>query len=223
MQDMDISTVVFALLAAFVVWKLRSVLGERSGDEPASRDRPKPMRQSDAPANANAPSDLPASSGDGSPGGAADPAAAAGLEQIVSADPSFRPDQFLEGAKSAYEMIISAFAAGDRQILKDLLSREVLDSFAAAISERETRGHTVQTTFVSIDRARIEDAQVRGRTGQVTVRFESKLITATRDRDGTVVDGSPDRVADVIDVWTFARELGSRDPNWRLVATEAVG
>jgi predicted lipid-binding transport protein (Tim44 family) len=87
--------------------------------------------------------------------------------------------------------------------------------------ERERRGERVETTFVSIDKADIIGVEVRGTNGQVTVRFLSKLITATRDASGNVVDGSPDTVVDVTDVWTFARTLGSRDPNWQLVATEA--
>jgi predicted lipid-binding transport protein (Tim44 family) len=118
-------------------------------------------------------------------------------------------------------MIVTAFANGDRKTLKDLLSRDVYDGFERAIVERERRGEKVETTFVSIDRADIAAVEVRGTSAQITVRFLSKLITATRDAAGAVVDGSPDVVVDVTDVWTFARTLGSRDPNWQLVATEA--
>ncbi len=220
MQEIDISTVVFALLAAFVVWKLRSVLGERADHDQQSRDKARPA---DA-ANGNAPialSSTRASEGSNKEAEDLDPALSKGLEQIAIADPGFSKALFLNGAKGAYEMVISAFAAGDRQTLRDLLSKDVLESFTAAIADREQRGQTVVTTFVSIDNAEIKDVQVRGRTAQVTVQFQSKLITATKDRDGSVVDGSPDKVVDVVDVWTFSRELGSRDPNWRLVATEA--
>jgi predicted lipid-binding transport protein (Tim44 family) len=101
------------------------------------------------------------------------------------------------------------------------LSREVYDGFDAAITEREKRGETVETRFVSIDAADITAAELRGRTAQVTVRFHSKLITATRDKNGNVIDGSAERVTDITDVWTFARDVSSRDPNWKLVATEA--
>jgi predicted lipid-binding transport protein (Tim44 family) len=118
-------------------------------------------------------------------------------------------------------MIVNAFAEGDRRTLKNLLSREVFEGFESAIGEREKRGETVDSKFVSIDKADIVAADLRGRTAQLTVRFHSKLITATRDRSGNVIDGSAEKVTDVTDVWTFARDTGSRDPNWRLVATEA--
>ena len=118
-------------------------------------------------------------------------------------------------------MNVTAFAQGDRRTLKDLLSRDVYEGFERAITERERRGETVETTFVSIDKAEMAGAELQGKTAQIVVRFLSKLITATRDASGNVVDGSPETVADVTDVWTFARTLGSRDPNWQLVATEA--
>lgn len=119
-------------------------------------------------------------------------------------------------------MIVLAFAAGDRATLEPLLARDVFDSFSAAITDREGRGHKVETTFVSMEKALIADAQMRGRTAQVAVKFQPQLITVTRDRDGAIVDGSTDHVADVTDLWTFARDINSRDPNWRLVATETV-
>jgi predicted lipid-binding transport protein (Tim44 family) len=143
------------------------------------------------------------------------------LNEIARAEPSFDAATFLEGAKAAYEMIVTAFAQGDRRILKDLLSKEVYEGFERAITERERRGEKVETTFVSIDKAEMAGAEIHGKTAQIVVRFHSKLITVTRDAAGAVVDGSPDAVVDVTDVWTFARTLGSRDPNWQLVATEA--
>jgi predicted lipid-binding transport protein (Tim44 family) len=105
--------------------------------------------------------------------------------------------------------------------LKNLLSREVYDGFEAVIRERETRGETAESRFVSIDTTDITAAELRGRTAQLTVRFVSHLVTVTRDRSGNVVEGNPDKVTDVTDIWTFARDLSSRDPNWKLVATEA--
>jgi predicted lipid-binding transport protein (Tim44 family) len=104
--------------------------------------------------------------------------------------------------------------------LRDLLAKDVYDSFASAISDRESRGETVDTTFVSIDRTSLEEAQLRGSTAQITVRFQSKLITSTRDRAGAIIDGNSDKVVDMVDIWTFARDTASRDPNWLLVATE---
>ena len=105
--------------------------------------------------------------------------------------------------------------------MRDRLSKEVYDSFDSVIRDRESRGETAETRFVSIDSAEMTGAEVRGRMAQITVRFVSQLVSTTRDKSGNVIDGSPDRVTDVTDVWTFARDVTSRDPNWKLVATEA--
>ena len=116
---------------------------------------------------------------------------------------------------------MTTFDEGDRRQLRGLLSREVFDGFDAAITERENRGETAETRFVSIDGATITAAELRNRNAQITIRFVSKLISATRDRGGTVIDGNAEKVTDVTDVWTFARDVTSRDPNWKVVATEA--
>jgi predicted lipid-binding transport protein (Tim44 family) len=146
---------------------------------------------------------------------------ATGLDAIAGADAAFDAKHFIAGARAAYEMIVNAYAEGDRRTLKGLLAREVYDGFDAAISEREKRGETVENRFVSVDEAEITQAELRGRTAQITVRFHSQLVSATRDKNGNVVDGSAERVSDVTDIWTFARDTSSRDPNWKLVATEA--
>jgi predicted lipid-binding transport protein (Tim44 family) len=146
---------------------------------------------------------------------------AAGLDAIVAADPGFDAKHFIAGARAAYEMIVTAFAEGDRRQLRNLLSREVYDGFDAAIGERERRSETAESRFVSIDGSTLTAAELRARTAQVTVRFVSKLISVTRDRAGAVIDGNAEKVTDVTDVWTFAREVSSRDPNWKVVATEA--
>jgi predicted lipid-binding transport protein (Tim44 family) len=116
---------------------------------------------------------------------------------------------------------VTAFAAADRRTLRGLLSREVYDGFDAAIRERESRGEIVETRFVSIDKADMIGAELRGRAAQITVRFVSQLVSVTHHRSGAVIEGSPDKVTDVTDVWTFARDVAGRDPNWKLVATEA--
>jgi predicted lipid-binding transport protein (Tim44 family) len=146
---------------------------------------------------------------------------AAGLDAIVAADDSFDPAHFLTGARSAYEMIVTAFAEGDRRNLRNLLSRDVYEGFETAINEREKRGEHAETRSVSIDQAEIVGAEMRNRAAQVTVRFVSKLVSVTRDRNGAAIEGNPDGVTDVTDVWTFSRDTSSRDPNWKLVATEA--
>ncbi|WP_137388397.1 Tim44/TimA family putative adaptor protein [Rhodoligotrophos defluvii] len=148
-------------------------------------------------------------------------AAAAGLDAIARADASFTPKGFLEGARAAYEMIVVAFAEGDRLTLRNLLSKDVFDGFSAALDEREREGLVNETTFVGIDQATITDARLVGRQASVTVRFASQLITTIKNRAGDVVDGDPKKIRDVVDVWTFSRDVKSRDPNWSLVATEA--
>jgi predicted lipid-binding transport protein (Tim44 family) len=147
---------------------------------------------------------------------------AKGLMAIVKSDPSFDPEQFLEGAKSAYEMIVMAFAGGNKRSLRQLLGEDVYDGFIGAIDEREERGETVDSSFIGIDKADIIEAERKRKSAQVTVKFVSQLITATTDKKGKVIDGDPKKVREVTDIWTFARDITSRDPNWKLVATEAA-
>ena len=233
----DIYTIIFLALAVFIFLRLRSVLGQRTGRERPPYD---PYSARDAvrsPTNDKVVT-LPPRGADATtrPSEAAAPpaaerwkdiaetgsAVAAGLDAISAADPSFDAKHFITGARTAYEMIVTAFASGDRRQLRSLLSREVFDGFDAAITERERRSETAETRFVSIDGSTITAAELRNRaTAQITVRFVSKLVSATRDRAGAVIDGSADRVTDVTDVWTFARDISSRDPNWKVIATEA--
>ena len=131
-----------------------------------------------------------------------------------------RPSSTARGGPT--RIIVTAFAEGDRTRLKQLLSREVYDGFVSAIGQRETRGETIEFKFVGIDKAEITEASLKNTTAQITVRFLSKLISATHDKDGKVIDGDPIHVGDVTDIWTFARESTARDPNWKLVATELV-
>ncbi len=231
-EPFDITTIIFALLAAFVVWKLRSVLGTRTGHERPPQDRTRSDSLDKTKPEGNV-IRLPGAANDAGHNGPAASAdrwapfagvgsdVATGFDEIVALDGDFRPAEFVEGAKGAYEMIIGAFAAGDRSSLQGLLAKDVYDSFAAAVTDRESRGDSVQTTFVSFDRAEFVDAHVRGKTANVTMKFQSKLITATKDKSGAVIDGSTDKVVDMTDIWTFARDLTLRDPNWKLVATEA--
>ncbi len=232
----DIYTIIFLALAVFIFLRLRSVLGQRTGrerppyDPYSARDAvrspatdkvvtlpPRPAEASARPVEVAPPpaerwKDI-AESGS---------TVAAGLDAIVGAEPSFDAKHFITGARTAYEMIVTAFAGGDRRQLRNLLSREVFDGFDAAITERERRSETAETRFVSIDASTITAAELRNRTtAQITVRFVSKLVSATRDRSGAVIDGNADKVTDVTDVWTFARDVSSRDPNWKVVATEA--
>jgi predicted lipid-binding transport protein (Tim44 family) len=235
MRDVfDIYTIIFLALAVFIFLRLRSVLGQRTGRERPPFD---PYSARDAvrtPSNENVVT-LPGRAADKGPvsaqpedspdrwKGIAEPgsALASGLDAIVREDKNFDVAGFLAGARAAYEMIVTAYANGDRRQLKDLLGREVYEGFEAAIREREQRGEKIESRFVSIEAAEIIGAELRGKTTQITVRFVSQLVSVTRDRSGAVIDGNPDAVTTVTDVWTFARDITSRDPNWKLVATEA--
>ncbi|MEM7290001.1 MAG: Tim44/TimA family putative adaptor protein, partial [Pseudomonadota bacterium] len=146
-----------------------------------------------------------------------------GLNELYRADAGFSPKQFLSGANMAYEMIVNAFADGDHQSLKNLLSREVYEGFKNAIDERQSRGDVVKSSFVGIDDSEIKSAEIREQEAQISVRFESQIVSVTFDKDGKVIDGDENEVARVSDIWTFARDLRSNDPNWKLVATEAEG
>ena len=150
-----------------------------------------------------------------------DPAVWGGLDAIAGADRSFSPQDFLAGARGAYDMVVHAFAAGDSDALKSLMSPEAFANFESAVHARADAGHTTSTTVVSIDKASIVGAQLVGATAQLSVRFSAKLASVTRDAQGEVVDGSPDNVVEHIDLWTFARDVRSRDPNWQLTATES--
>jgi predicted lipid-binding transport protein (Tim44 family) len=231
---MDLWTIIFLTLAVVIFLKLRSVLGQRTGRERPPYD-PYSAREPVRGATNDNVVTLPSRGAESTqkPLENADPterwkgiaeagsALAAGLDAIAREDKSFDAKHFVAGARAAYEMIVLAYAEGDRRALKNLLSRDVYDGFEAAIREREGKGETVETKFVAIDKSDITGAELRGRMAQITVRFVSQLISVTRDKSGNVIEGNPEKVTDVTDVWTFARDLSSRDPNWKLVATEA--
>jgi len=231
--DVDIYTIIFLALAVFIFLRLRSVLGQRTGSERPPYDRAAPnvvQRTQDnnnvVPMPGAVIDQAPlAPSADVAPSdrwkGIAEPGTplAAGLDAIAAQDSSFDPRHFLSGARGAYEMIVLAFANGDRRALKDLLSGDVYESFEAVIKDREKHEQKTETRFVSIDKAELVGAEARDRAAQLTVRFVSQMISVTRDKTGAIVDGNPDKVADITDVWTFARDITSRDPNWKLVGT----
>jgi len=223
-QAFDPSILVFAALAVFVLWKLHSVLGIRSERDAAAppRNRFSPPqggffrgRQPASPP-APIPQDAERWTGLAEPGSKA----WAGLDAVAASDPSFSRERFIEGARKAYEMIVSAFAKGDRDTLRRLLSPEVYDNFAREIASREAKGESVETAVVSIDDVRVEDARSEQGVNNVTLRFAVKLMTTRRDREGQLVEGGEHPVS-VVDLWTFARALASRDPNWKLVSTES--
>jgi predicted lipid-binding transport protein (Tim44 family) len=241
----DVYTLIFLVLAVVIFLRLRSVLGRRTGHERPPFD---PYARRERGAKGTPDKSIPETSANDKvvalprrPGtvtgvdtlrepaaapwtGIAEPGTplARGLDAIRTADPAFDARGFLSGAKAAYEMIVTAFAEGDRKTLRPLLSPDVYDGFVAAITEREARGERVESRFIGISSADIVEASLKGNTAQVTVRFRSELVSATFDKQGEVIEGDPHAVTEVTDVWTFARNVTSRDPNWQLVATEAA-
>jgi predicted lipid-binding transport protein (Tim44 family) len=237
-EAFDIYTLLFLVLAVVIFIRLRSVLGRRTGSERPPYD---PYTRADA--KQGTPEGTVVALPRGRTGQPANEPAGPSAEDIeerleryakkdsplskaltalIKADPSFDPAQFLDGAKAAYEMVVGAFAEGDVKTLEQLLGEDVLEGFTRAIAEREQRGETLTSTLVGIDKADIIEAEIKDRQAFVTVKFVSELISVTRDADGEVVEGDPKKVREVTDIWTFAREVASRNPNWKLVATEAA-
>jgi predicted lipid-binding transport protein (Tim44 family) len=211
--------ILFAMIAAFLVLRLRSVLGRRTGNERRRdlfmrRERPsgEQVPALAEPANDSAVTAVPA--------GPVNPVAE-GLNQIQRADPSFDPSQFIEGARIAFEMIVAAFANGDKAALRPLLSDEVFQQFATAIDERAAAKETLETRILRLDSADVVEAELAGRAAQVTVKLTSHQTNVTRAMDGSIVDGNPEHPIEKTDYWTFARDTRSSDPNWVLVATSS--
>jgi len=242
----DLITLIALIVAVAAILKLRSVLGHRSDEdeqrverlkkreagqraaaETASadvitmprrdRDPLQPVPAVEAPVN-NAEARIKAFS-------VVDPSITNGLLEIANLDTSLDPESFLTGAGRAYEMIVSAFAEGNRRALKDLLSREVYDGFVAAIGEREVREETVEQQFVGIKKADLVEAELKNGVAFLTVRFISELISAIKDKAGEVVSGDTQTIKSVTDIWTFSRDVSTAkaraNPNWKLVATQA--
>tara|TARA_B100001142_G_scaffold329245_1_gene391853 strand:+ start:1144 stop:1827 length:684 start_codon:yes stop_codon:yes gene_type:complete len=220
-QALDI--ILFAMIAAFLVLRLRSVLGRRTGHQ-----RPPP----DAPTESSAktkPKDniielsdkksknLDVAAAETKP---ADPIAL-GLAEIRAADPSFEPTTFFSGAKAAFEIVVQAFAEGDKNSLEGLLNNEVLDNFALEIDKREKSGETLETTIIGIKKENIVEARISGETAFITVEIVSEQVNVVRDASGKTIDGDENQITTVTDIWTFARNTRARDPNWRLVETRS--
>jgi predicted lipid-binding transport protein (Tim44 family) len=241
-EAFDIYTLLFLVLAVVIFIRLRNVLGRRTGNErptfdpystqdakrpsppdanepvvalPRGRGRLAPVSETSVPSMEDIETRLGRHAQKDSPLGQS-------LTALMRADPSFDPGHFLDGAKMAYEAIVMAFAEGDDATLKQLLGNDVSEGFARAIRERESRGEKVQSSLVGIDKADIIEAEVKNRTAYVTVKFVSELISVTRDAEDEVVEGDPKKVREVTDIWTFARDIASKNPNWKLVATEAA-
>jgi predicted lipid-binding transport protein (Tim44 family) len=217
-QFLDI--ILFAGVAGFLLFRLRSVLGRRTGNE---RRRPDPFAPKPVvPPTPNAlPNPTPFTTATGPTTiGAAAPGNE-GLAALQAADPSFKPEGFLAGARAAFDIIVKAFAAGDTAALQPLLSPDVFAAFSEAIRARRDAKETHETKLVAVKAATIEQGAVEGLTGLVTVKLVSDQVNVTRAVDGSIVDGDPDKVVEKTDFWTFSRPLRARNPNWTLVATHS--
>ncbi|RWX74579.1 calcium-binding protein [Neorhizobium lilium] len=230
MGSNDFITLFFLVAAVLIFFQLRSVLGRRTGNEKPPADTLSTRDTAKVPSpDESKVVTLPRRDGADDDQRLADidsfakPATPlnGALRGLVKSDPTFRPREFLNGVRMAYEMIVMAFADGDRKTLKNLLSKEVYDGFEAAIAEREKRGEVVKSTFVGIDKADLTQIVMKDSEAQVTVRIVSQLISATFDKAGALIDGDQEAVAEVTDIWTFSRDIHSRDPNWKLIATES--
>jgi predicted lipid-binding transport protein (Tim44 family) len=244
--------IIFAAIAIFLAWKLYSVLGRRTGNErsvdpfatppnPPGANGPKALgKPGDATVRQGSPTDRPGQPDNVTPLpeerqmarreqrqleamiSQAPETARKGLEAIRGADPDFDPVGFLAGSKIAFEMILHAFTAGDAAALKPLLAPDVLQNFSAAISQRQRDKLTVKFTLVGIVGVEILDAELKGPDARIKLRFTSEQVNVTQDSEGRIVDGHPNEVASITDIWTFSRPVTSRDPNWVLIAVDSA-
>jgi len=212
-----VEIILLAMVAGFLAMRLYSVLGKRTGHEqpiakPAEERvgaAPAPRAVADVPLETTSLADS-----------VIEPAARAGIKQIIAIEPAFDVGRFVDGAGSAYRMILEAYWKGEEQDLAWLASDDVRKSFAGAIAERNAAGHILDNRLVAIERATISDAIVEGRQARLTVRFEADIAAVTRDAEGVVIAGSMTDAVQTHDVWTFARTLRSDDPNWILIDTD---
>ncbi len=225
-QFLDI--ILFAMVAAFLVLRLRSVLGRRTGRQDRPRDVSAKRRQESEGegnvielADRTDRADRADAAVDMTNDAESDDPLVAGIARIRLADPNFDVDQFAAGARSAFEMVVHAFATGDSGTLRSLLSEEVAENFQNAITERLKAGETLETTVISIKSTDVIEAEIDDRQAAVTVKFVSEQVNVTRDTEGRVIVGDPNQVTDITDIWTFARNTRGRDPNWKLIETRS--
>ncbi|MFV3127593.1 Tim44/TimA family putative adaptor protein [Niveispirillum sp. KHB5.9] len=226
---------IFAMVAAFFVYRLRNVLGRKHGEE---QERPNPFAQRDnngatgptttrTPDTDNViqlPSRGPATDMPDLPDASGGPVSLEdGLRLIRAADANFNERTFLQGAKAAFEMIVKAFAEGDTPTLRPLLADDVYDRFAAAIRERQAAGETLESRIHGFESVDLSAARMDGRTAHCTVTFTTRQTHVTRDAQGNVVDGDEGKPEEVTDIWTFSRNTRASDPNWHLSETRSGG
>ncbi len=230
-----------AMVAGFIFFRLRGVLGRRTGKEPTPQDRQKERQleqqreqdseQGDAANDDNvvvlpdrglapsAPEQNNTKPEEEAALWAEDSPVGAGLTKIKLADHNFEPASFTDGARGAYDMIVNAFAKGDRDALRPLLNEQVYENFVGAIEDREDKGETLETVIVAINAAEIVDAELKDKVAEITIKFVSEMISAVRDEGGEMLPDQPTGTREVTDIWTFARDTRNRDPNWQLIET----
>lgn len=217
------SIVLLAMIAAFLGMRLYSVLGKRTGHEQepvlprerATASSPVRLDEKDGsqPA-ATAPADTS--------GLVYEPAAEAGLRQLLATDRNFDAGRFMEGAEAAYRMILEAYWKGDRDTLRDLCDDDSYQAFADAIVAREGRGETLDNRLMVIDSAKITAVELNSSEARITVRYRADISAVTRDADGKLIAGSMSDATQTDDLWTFRRQIGSNDPNWVLDEAESA-
>ena len=246
MEFLDITTIIFLVVAVFIFIRLRSVLGTRTGherpsplqeqerrakeaqnDESISPDAPYPSSSDNvvtlpersmnrAPQNNTSDSakDIEKTAGDNEE-------LAATLQEMVKKEAGLRFGEFVEGASSAYEMIVTAFADEDLKLLKNLLAKDVYESFKSVIEQRRKDKHHMDYTFIGFKTVEIVDAQLDKNNARISVKFAGESISATKNEEGELIEGDGVTIEDFADIWSFARNLKSSDPNWKLVGTSA--
>jgi predicted lipid-binding transport protein (Tim44 family) len=219
MQSGWVEILFLAMLAGFIGLRLYHVLGRRTGAEkpvadpfrPAGPDVARPgarvRAEPEAPVSLDVPADVA-------------PEVRPGLEAILRADRSFSPERFVAGAQGAYAMVLDAFWSADEAALSELVSDEMLLNFRSAFDARKASGERVENRLIHVDRAQIVGAHMNGSMAEITVRFDAEIVTATRDAEGRVIAGDPNRAVETHDLWTFSRHLNSADPAWLLIATD---
>lgn len=220
MNSAIIQLIVIAGVAVFLILKLRSVLGSREGFEKPAKpvlaepDSAQRSRRGFEVIEGSVDTDITENVADGSP-------SAAALKAMKRVEPAFSVIEFLRGARSAYEMILTAFDKGELDRILPFLSPSVYDSFVQVVEGREARGLTVQSSFVGIRELTLTVAEFNPDTkdAELTMRFVGEITSTTRDKAGQIVEGNPNEIKRQKDVWTFARRMGAENPNWQLVAT----
>ncbi|UWQ18327.1 Tim44/TimA family putative adaptor protein [Jannaschia sp. M317] len=217
MNDAVIQLLVLAAIALFLVFRLKNVLGKRTGFEkptiPAPRDDA-PVRRDFEVIEGGPDRDITDHVAEGS-------VSAKALASMKAAEPGFVVTEFVGGARQAYEMILMAFENGDLASVEPFLSEDVYEAFLSVVADREDKGLKIDASFIGVRETSLEEAEFDDATseGQITLRFVGELTSVVRDAEGTIVEGNPNEIKKQRDIWTFARVMGSDDPNWKLVAT----